>query len=606
MPRDISVCATSIACGCIAAAIVIVLIAWQAAVPGTAPALPMSHLIYHGPTTTTGIMVTLVPLIATWAILATRRCSNERINRWILAIAAMLVFWLIIARVKWSSRNDLVTSLLWYLYYPPMLLSSSFMLFMGLELARAGFHEHARKAMRLVIAIDTVLLALVLTNNLHHLAFAFDFQNPNWSGEYAYGPVYWTVFVWMIVQFAAFCLAIFASARRSLRHAVIAIAALGIICLVFCLCYILRAETFFTKNITLFFVTLIIVTVEACLDLKILPSYPSRQMLQATVPFDLQILSNTGEIRFSTAKASPLDGQTCLQAVRILSARNRDDTSEIDSNRSAEEARAAMPAAFRDHATADVLHTVYPINGGIAVLTEDISSLNRQLEYLEERRRLLKRQNGLLCRNLPTDTRKEALLHERELFDEVEQSLLDAVNTILALLDDLPPETSECHEERMRTLMRVKLLVAYCKRKGGLTVEKSSGTVFDAERIRLVMNEASVDLRASGIDCAALVEMDEPMPASTLSILYDCLYDFATVAFSLNDPTLMMYLHKHGTAAELRIILHYDDSTIASDSATILSLEEKLAARDATYRIDHDDGELCLVVRASLAWGALS
>ena len=85
-------------------------------------------------------------------------------------------------------------------------------------------------------------------------------------------------------------------------------------------------------------------------------------------------------------------------------------------------------------------------------------------------------------------------------------------------------------------LTEVKLLIAYCKRKGGLVLAGKSDPAFNRERLQLVFNETAADLRTLGIDCAALVDIKRVLPASTVSVLYDCLYDFAAAAFAAKQP----------------------------------------------------------------------
>lgn len=63
-----------------------------------------------------------------------------------------------------------------------------------------------------------------------------------------------------------------------------------------------------------------------------------------------------------------------------------------------------------------------------------------------------------------------------------------------------------------------------------------SDPAFNRERLQLVFNETAADLRTLGIDCAALVDIKRVLPASTVSVLYDCLYDFAAAAFAASNP----------------------------------------------------------------------
>ena len=59
--------------------------------------------------------------------------------------------------------------------------------------------------------------------------------------------------------------------------------------------------------------------------------------------------------------------------------------------------------------------------------------------------------------------------------------------------------------ERRRKLLLVKLLVSYCKRKGALVLLGTDDTSFDAQHLRLVINESMADARSSELDCAAWV-----------------------------------------------------------------------------------------------------
>ena len=78
----------------------------------------------------------------------------------------------------------------------------------------------------------------------------------------------------------------------------------------------------------------------------------------------------------------------------------------------------------------------------------------------------------------------------------------------------------------------------------------TSDPAFNRERLQLVFNETATDLRTLGIDCAALVDVKRVLPASTVSVLYDCLYDFAAAAFAANNPILMLFVSDKAEVGE--------------------------------------------------------
>lgn len=77
-----------------------------------------------------------------------------------------------------------------------------------------------------------------------------------------------------------------------------------------------------------------------------------------------------------------------------------------------------------------------------------------------------------------------------------------------------------------------------------------SDPAFNRERLQLVFNETATDLRTLGIDCAALVDVKRVLPASTVSVLYDCLYDFAAAAFAANNPILILFVSDKAEVGE--------------------------------------------------------
>ncbi|MFQ7391930.1 MAG: hypothetical protein ACLRM9_00325 [Collinsella aerofaciens] len=154
----------------------------------------------------------------------------------------------------------------------------------------------------------------------------------------------------------------------------------------------------------------------------------------------------------------------------------------------------------------------------------DLNELNRELAH---RRMELQRQ--MSC-SPPTDQDAPGRPRGAEtlLVQDVDQALARALEGMYDLLSSLPPLTDESSShERYRMLQRAKMLVAYCKRKGSLTLAQHGESGFDRDRIQLIANELASDLRTIDVDCASIIAIRRPMHASTVSALYDCVYDFA-------------------------------------------------------------------------------
>ena len=187
---------------------------------------------------------------------------------------------------------------------------------------------------------------------------------------------------------------------------------------------------------------------------------------------------------------------------------------------------------------------------------------------------------------------------ETLLVQDVDQALARALEGMYDLLSSLPPLTDEASShERYRMLQRAKMLVAYCKRKGSLTLAQHGESGFDRDRIQLIANELASDLRTIDIDCASIIAIRRPMHASTVSALYDCVYDFAFFAYTTDHPALMYHLGDHDRCSvELRATLFSNDDADLSQTPAAQELESALQRRNVAYRLEGEPGQLRMIV----------
>ncbi len=518
-----------IACAITGAVLGVVLAVLQAVGPFATSDL---HGMPTGASRSTGFMLAMAPLLAAWGFTIHLRCSDALIARYLKANAALCVAWLLIVTLKYPTGNDHLVSIMWYLYYVPMLLTSTFSLFSAMRASALDRIPATSYAKRAVLAIDAALIALVLTNNLHHVVFRFSFDDPLWSGSYTYGPGYWLVLGWIITQIVLFFACSFAAARRQLRSAFVPMALIVGVLGTYTVLYILRF--LIGSNLALVYSILLISCLEIALDLGILPSYYWRESMFSALPFNLRILSRTGEVALHTAQFRPSESDDALHSMFLQSNLPRRSIS-----------------SFRTTAVPHTLFRGYNVTGGSALLAEDVTAIDDRRETLEQQQDSLRAHNELLKHRHAIDSVLYRTQQERALVDEIEQTLAAKTRRIDELLSDLPRGSDpQSLAKRRERLTEVKLLIAYCKRKGGLVLAGKSDPAFNRERLQLVFNETAADLRTLGIDCAALVDVKRVLPASTVSVLYDCLYDFAAAAFAASNLILMLFVSDKTEAGE--------------------------------------------------------
>ncbi len=577
---DISKNTVLVIAGACAAAFAAVLVAIEVSGAFDAPA---PSRFSNGPSATTGYMILFGPLSAAWSFSVYVRCSDAFIRRRLIAVAALVAFWMLTVLVKYPMRNDLAVSMLWYCYYIPLVAIPALCFTCALRAAAIDGTRAGRIARAAAAVVSTTFIALVLTNNVHHFVFDFSFANPDWAGSYRYAPGYYALVAWCAALLLAFFATLFLAARAQLRSALVPIGVILGIAAAYSALYILRHVITLASNMSLTYCVLVIVALEIALDLGLLPSYARYADAFAKLPFDLKLLDGQGNVELRSNAAKPLVPSVASAMAASHAAQNGTWT-------------------FRASDAPATLFKTYPISGGRALLAEDVSAIDSRRAALESKRQQLLRSNAVLSREAEVQREMWRLRSERELFGEIEASLESKTRRIRQLLDALPQENdAESAARKREMLIEVKLIVAYCKRKGALVLAEKSDPEFDRERLQLVFNETAADLRSIGVDCAALVQTNAPLPAPVVSALYDCLYDFATAANDASDAVLMLFVQEEPHDVLMRAALSTRDAQSERMKNTFESLRRNLAARTIECEIEVSADSATLIARVPLA-----
>lgn len=345
----------------------------------------------------------------------------------------------------------------------------------------------------------------------------------------------------------------------------------------FAVSYAMRVPWAWKLNFSLVYCVLCVVTLEICLDCGVIPSYHDIAGIFDTLPLDLKVLTRDLQVAYAT----PMSGSTPPGVREEL--------------RAQEHGRAH---AFTVASAPDVMYRAFPLLGGSALLAQDASELNELNRELAHRRMELQRQNELLAADYDLKAHLADQEAEALLVQDVDRALARALDELYGLLSSLPPLTDEASShERYRMLQCAKMLVAYCKRKGSLTLAQHGESGFDRDRIQLIANELASDLRTIDVDCASIIAIRRPMHASAVSALYDCVYDFAFFAYTADHPALMYHLSDHDSCSvELRATLFSNDEGDLSQTPAAHELELALRGRNVAYRLEGELGQLRMIV----------
>lgn len=520
-----------------------------------------------------------------WGVVVWLRCTDRRARGILATIAALLVMWMIVVIIKWKTRTGALAVALWYAYYIPMAFIPVACAALGAHVAGLDRTRRQKSLIASALAISLAFVVIVFTDNIHQLFFTFDTPTAGMLGEYSYGPAYGAFLVWSVVCYAAFFGCMGYAARRRLRLLLAPVAGICLVGIAYAVAYVLRFEPVLHINFSLAYALLVTSALELSLDLGLLPSAVSFTRIFDALPLELSVVSRAGRPFRSTAAARPLsrESRTCLAACDHP------------------ERPGSVAVTWTDPTDPDLQLHSWPVLGGRAVLAQSIEGLNAERAELKRRALELARQSAMLERDCQIAEFAGGLASERHLVDEVERALASTLTEVSRSLDNLkaaPTGDSAARDLRRRELERVRMLVAYCKRKGGLVLAAEGDPELDRERLRLIANELAGDLRAVGMDCAAVVDIDHPLSAREMSVIYDCIYDFAFAAFEGASPILMYHLGElPDGCCELRAILQTDDAVDLSRCGQAAALRRLLENRDVLFSLSGDVGFLRLVLR---------
>lgn len=512
-----------------------------------------------------------------WGVLVYLRCLDYVLRRRLVAVATICALWMIEVILKYKSFTPFYATILWYLYYVPMTLVPLLYQLCGLRLAGLEQHRAGRRYRTALWVAAILLIGFVLTNDFHQQVFHFDRSSDTWSNDYTYGWGYFAVLIWTAFNFVAFFILVGRSASFRIQRfsGTAALVLLG--GAFFAISYALRVPWAWKLNFSLVYCVLCVVTLEICLDCGVIPSYHDIAGIFDTLPLDLKVLTRDLQEVYATPVSKPIPA-----GVR-------------------EELRAqelGHSHAFAVVSSPDVMYRSFPLLGGSALLAQDVSEVNELNRELAHRRMELQRQNELLTADYDLKAHLADQEAEALLVKDVDQALARALGEMYGLLSSLPPLTDEASShERYRMLQCAKMFVAYCKRKGSLTLAQHGESGFDRDRIQLIANEMASDLRTIDVDCASIIAIRRPMHASAVSALYDCVYDFAFFAYTTDHPALMYHLSDHDSCSvELRATLFSNDEEDLSQTPAAHELESALQGRNVAYRLEGEPGQLRMIV----------
>lgn len=405
-----------------------------------------------------------IGLIIAWSISLHRRVLHSAVRRYMLMIAALLLFWFLVRTGKYLLLEglDAAQCYCWYAFYIPMLMIPMLGIFVAVCLGKPDDYV-LPGPVKLLYIPALALILIVMTNNFHKLVFFFPQAVLEPGGDYLYRPFYFVCVIWMGVEVVAFLLILLKQShvpgkRKRIWIPVIPVGA----AVLYSIGYVLGFQPlyFIAGDMTAMFTLVMTATCEACIQTGLIPSNSRYDELFQASNIGARIVDENYSTCFMSNTARKLDKETM---------------------RKAENGPVSLGTERLSSA---------PIHGGHVLWIEDMSKVQELLQKLEKTGRRLSENNNLLKAEVELRGKQAQADEQMRIYDKI----TDEVAPQLQMLEQLLDPGAE-PEELRNNLVQACVISAYIKRRGNLILMGEETSFLPAQELEYCLQESMENLR---------------------------------------------------------------------------------------------------------------
>ena len=431
-------------------------------------------------------------LFSAWCYTLWLRIVQVQVRRYLLAISALMVLWILLRSIKFSIGNTDAERRLWYFYYFPMLFIPMLSVFVSQSLGKDEAFRLPRWTKLLYIP-TLLLLLLVLTNDLHRQVFSFP-SGVLSDGEYRYEKGYYFVLGWEALC-AAFSLVLMVRScriphSRRIRWLPLVPFALS---LAYAYAYVKKVYWVWvlagdmTVSQCLIFASIF----ECCIQCGLIQSNLGYDELFEATGLPVQITDHALCTKYaSIAMQKPLP-QSELRHMQ-------QDTVQMDD---------------------DTLLKRHRLRSGWVFWKEDISALNQIRKELELTRDELRDTGDVLAAENAQRARWLKLTEENRLYDMMEAQTARQIAMLRDLLAEL--QRTEDSDRAIRLLGQIIIIGTYIKRRSNLIFVGVQRGAISVQELRLCLNESSENISVYGADCKTIIKGEGQLTVEQATQIYD-------------------------------------------------------------------------------------
>ena len=462
--------------------------------------------------------VILLSLVIFWGVSIIHRIIRKDLRLYLLIIAIFILFFLVVRMIKYGlTRNDdILNRYLWYSYYvsqcliPPTLLLAS----LSIE-TKDG--KPLKKTWFLIFIPAIILLSLIYTNDLHQLAFIFEYSENGFS--YKHGIVFYLAIIWEILITIISIIIMIIKCQVSACRKKIWIPIFTFLGCVFIstICFLVNISSFKIPELLCFSCILII---ESCINIGLIPSNVNYEKYFYHSMCSAFITDENLQVIYRSKSSLSLDKEQLKAAI----------ISPIMVNKNT-----------RFYGT--------KIHGGYTFRSEDLSLINEINIGLQEAKQQIKEENDIIEAENEMKKQSAKIDEQKKLYAKVETYTKDEINKLNNLL-----LLKTINEEDFINKMRFAcVLAAYIKRRSNLILLSKKDKLMDVDELALSINESISYLSLTNIECFLDFNLKGKINSDILGIIYD-FFEMCVVI----DPYLQASFLVHLFQKEKNIIIRIE------------------------------------------------
>ncbi len=438
----------------------------------------------------------------------------------ILSAACLMLLYMLIRIFKYRFAVTVIPMrYAVYAYCIPQSLIPALFLMTAIRIRRGRDDEKGKWNERLLLIPAAILVLIEMTNDLHSLVYIPRVDLSRFvlnTGTYSYGPVFYLLYVWMVLTAIPGLIILFKKAGQLPKKAVLLLTGDIVFWFGFILLNLLVFDRlpggyhmFNNPELHIFGMLGIF---EICIRYNLIPYNENYSGFFRELQIPVLITDRLFQPVYHSGAA--------LSAVR----------SDL-------KAAAVKPVSL----SPDEKLCGKPIRAGYVFWMEDESAVRRAQTGLLQANEMIEQENDLI-RAETEQKEKDAYLQSRHrIYHEIAEELYPCQKKITQLLNEAVPGTANFREK----ISLVSVLNAYVKRKTNLLLLSAENESLSVNELYLALQESAGYLTLAGMQTTARLPEGGQLPAGRITALYDA---FELIAEQLlgNAPSLMVSWKEDG------------------------------------------------------------